>query len=62
MNTHTKIFADLQGKTKKELKLQLSQVQNEVYKNSTKTQIITQIRLNIIVGCEQPYKQGPNNE
>ena len=54
MSKYTQIFEDLQGKTKKELKLQLSQVQNEVYKNSTKTQIITQIRLNIIVGCEQP--------
>ena len=54
MSKPTQIFEDLQGKTKKELKLQLSQVQNEVYKNSTKTQIITQIRLNIIVGCEQP--------
>ena len=54
MSKHTQTIEDLQGKTKKELKLQLSQVQNEVYKNSTKTQIITQIRLNIIVGCEQP--------
>lgn len=62
MSIHTKIFENLQGKTKKELKLHLSQVQNEVYKNSTKTQIITQIRLNVIVGCEQPYKQGWQHE
>ena len=53
MRKHTQIFEDLQGKTKKELKLQLSQVQNQVYKNGTKNQIITQIRLNIIVGSEQ---------
>lgn len=62
MSIHAKIFEDLQGKTKKELKLQLSQVQNELHKNSTKMQIITQIRLNIIVGCEQPYKQGWQHE
>jgi len=61
MSIHTKIFENLQGKTKKELKLQLSQVQNEVYKNSTKTQIITQIRLNIIVGSEQ-IGRGAYNE
>jgi len=61
MSIHTKIFENLQGKTKKELKLQLSQVQNEVYKNSTKTQIITQIRLNIIVGSEQ-IGRGAQNE
>lgn len=60
MSIHTKIFEDLQGKTKKELKLQLSQVQNEVYKNSTKSEIITQIRLNIIVGGEQIEKGGKN--
>ena len=62
MSLHTKIFENLQSKTKKELKLQLSQIQNEVHKNSTKSQIITQIRLNIIVGCEQPYKTGWQNE
>jgi len=56
MTIDTKIFEDLQGKTKKELKLQLSQVQNQVYRNGTKTQIITQIRLNIIVGTEQIEK------
>ena len=60
MNIHA-IFNDLQGKTKKELRLQLSQVQNEVHKNSTKSQIIAQIRLNIIVGSEQiGGKEGQN--
>jgi hypothetical protein len=61
MSTHTKFFDDLQGKTKKELKLQLSQVQNEVHKNATKSEIITQIRLNIIVGREQ-IEKGVQNE
>jgi len=58
MSLHKKIFDDLQSKTKKELKLQLSQVQNEVYKNGTKSQIITQIRLNIIVGSEKIGNRG----
>jgi len=52
-STHTQIFLDMQGMTKKDLKMQLSSVQKEVYRNSTKSQIITQIRLNIIVGSEQ---------
>ena len=60
MNIHA-IFNDLQGKTKKELRLQLSQVQNEVHKNSTKSQIIAQIRLNIITGSEQ-IEMGVQNE
>lgn len=60
MSKHTQIFEDLQGKTKKELKLQLSQVQNQVYKNGTKNQIITQIRLNIIVGSEQIGRGAQN--
>ena len=62
MRIDEKIFADLQGKTVKELKMQLPQLQNEVYKRSTKAQIITQIRLNIIVACEQPYKEGWQHE
>ncbi len=53
MSSRTKIFENLQGKTKKELKLQLSQVQNEVHRNSTKMQIITQIMLNFIVEIER---------
>ena len=61
MSIDTKIFEDLQGKTKKELKLQLSQVQNQVYKNGTKSEMITQIRLNIIVECEQTG-MGAQNE
>ena len=61
MSIHTKIFENLQGKTKKDLKLHLSQVQNEVYKNSTKSEMITQIRLNIIVECEQTG-MGAQNE
>lgn len=61
MRINQKLFDDLQGKTKKELKLQLSQVQNQVYKNGTKNQIITQIRLNIIVGSEQ-IGRGAQNE
>ena len=61
MRIDEKIFNDLQGKTKKELRLQLSHVQNEVYKNSTKSQIIAQIRLNIIVGSEQ-IGMGVENE
>jgi hypothetical protein len=61
MRIDEKIFNDLQGKTKKELRLQLSHVQNEVYKNSTKSQIIAQIRLNIIVGSEQ-IGMGVKNE
>ena len=60
MSLDTKIFEDLQAKTKKELKLQLSQVQNQVYKNSTKSEIITQIRLNIIVGSEKIGLGGQN--
>ena len=56
------LFENLQGKTKKELKLQLSQVQNQVYKNSTKSEIITQIRLNIIVGSEKIGLGGKMNE
>jgi len=54
------LFENLQGKTKRELKLQLSQVQNQVYKNSTKSEIITQIRLNIIVGSEKIGLGGQN--
>ena len=60
MSLDTKIFEDLQAKTKKELKLQLSQVQNQVYKNSTKSQIITQIRLNSILSTEQIEMEGQN--
>lgn len=46
-------FQQMNLLTKRELKLKLSQVQNEVYKNATKSEIITQIRLNIIVSREQ---------
>lgn len=53
MRIDEKMFAVLQGKTLKELKMQLPKLQNEVYKRSTKAQIITQIRLNIIIGSEQ---------
>lgn len=60
MGIDEKMFADLQGKTVKELKMQLSLVQKEVYRNSTKSQIIAQIRLNIIVGSEQIEKGGQN--
>ena len=61
MRIDEKNFNDLQGKTKKELRLQLSNVQNQVHKNSTKSQIISQIRLNTIVGSEQ-IEMGVQNE
>lgn len=61
MNIHPSIFNNLQCKTKKQLRLQLSQVQNEVHRNATKSEIITQIRLNIIVGREQ-IEKGVQNE
>lgn len=61
MRIDEKMFADLQGMTKKDLKMQLSSVQKEVYRNSTKSQIITQIRLNFIVGSEQ-IEMGVQNE
>ena len=60
MRIDEKMFADLQGKTVKELKMQLSLVQKEAYRNSTKRQIITQIRLNTIVECEKVGKEGRN--
>lgn len=60
MRIDEKMFADLQGKTVKELKMQLPELQNEVYKRSTKAQIITQIRLNTIVECEKVGKEGRN--
>lgn len=60
MRIDEKMFADLQGKTVKELKMQLSLVQKEAYRNSTKRQIITQIRLNTIVECEKVGKEGQN--
>lgn len=61
MSIHIITFQQMNLLTKRELKLKLSRVQNEVYKNSTKSQIITQIRLNIIVGTEQ-IEKGVQNE
>lgn len=61
MSILTKIIEHMQRKTKKDLKLHLSQVQNEIYMNATKSEMITQIRLNIIVECEQTG-MGAQNE
>lgn len=59
MKTLVKIIQHMQRKTKEDLKSHLSQVQNEVYINATKSEMITQIRLNIIVECER--KEGQND-
>lgn len=58
MKILTKIIQQMQRKTKEDLKSHLSQVQNEVYINATKSEMITQIRLNIIVECEKVGKEG----
>ena len=53
MSIHIITFQQMNLLTKRELKLKLSQVQNEVHRNSTKMKIITQIRLNFIVEIER---------
>lgn len=53
MSVHIITFEQMKFLTKRELKLQLSQVQNQVYRNSTKSEIITQIRLNFIAETER---------
>lgn len=58
MSKYAQILQDLHTKTKRQLKLELSQVQNELYKNGAKSQIITQIRLNLIVEAELSQLRG----
>jgi hypothetical protein len=60
-NLHNMTIEVMQNLTREELKMQLSQVQRKVYRNARKSEIITQIRLNIIVGSEQ-IGMGVKNE
>ena len=50
----------MENMTRQELIAKLSPVQRKVYRTAKKREIITQIRLNIIVGSEQIEKGGQN--
>ena len=53
MSLLQKIFEQMQYLTKRELRLKLSQIQNSTLTaTATKMQILTQIRLNLIVDAE----------
>lgn len=59
MSLLQKIFEEMQYLTKRELRLKLSQIQNDIIPlSATKSQILTQIRLNLIVEYEQAMGLG----
>lgn len=59
MSLLQKIFEEMQYLTKRELRLKLSQIQNDIIPlSATKSQILTQIRLNLIVEYERAMGLG----
>lgn len=65
MSLLQKIFEKMQHLTKRELRLKLSQIQNDILTSAaTKNQILTQIRLNLIVEYERAHvrRMGVENE
>lgn len=55
MSLLQKIFEQMQYLTKRELRLKLSQIQNDILTSATKNQILTQIRLNLIIESERAH-------
>lgn len=55
MSILQKIFEKMQHLTKRELRLKLSQIQNDILTSATKNQILTQIRLNLIIESERAH-------
>lgn len=55
MSLLQKIFEQMQYLTKRELRLKLSRIQNDILTSATKNQILTQIRLNLIIESERAH-------